>query len=137
MNAREIWRSKTDEQVLEAFKTLADYTPEGREIIRSEMSRRNLTLTTCAPETATTAPDDVPTDDVPEAPPVSAFQRHEAIFPHSSRVVIVDVRMPFDSMVVFMIKWSLASIPAFIVLFAMFAFAAILLQDWVMRTRAF
>ncbi len=33
------------------------------------------------------------------------------------RVVIIDVNMPFDSMVKFMVKWALASIPAFFFLF--------------------
>jgi hypothetical protein len=32
------------------------------------------------------------------------------------RVVVTDIRMPFWSMVVFMIKWVFASIPAMIVL---------------------
>lgn len=31
-------------------------------------------------------------------------------------VVVTDVRMPFWSMVWFMVKWALASIPAFMVL---------------------
>jgi uncharacterized membrane protein YvbJ len=31
-------------------------------------------------------------------------------------VVVVDVSMPFESMVVFMVKWAIASIPAFIIL---------------------
>ena len=33
-----------------------------------------------------------------------------------NEVVITDVRMPFWSMVVFMVKWALASIPAIIIL---------------------
>lgn len=33
-----------------------------------------------------------------------------------SRVTIVDVKMPFLSMVVFMVKAAIASIPAFIIL---------------------
>lgn len=33
-----------------------------------------------------------------------------------NHVVITDVKMPFMSMVVFMVKWVLASIPAFIIL---------------------
>jgi hypothetical protein len=33
-----------------------------------------------------------------------------------NQVVIVDIKMPFMSMVVFMVKWVLASIPAFIIL---------------------
>ena len=31
-------------------------------------------------------------------------------------VVVTDVRMPFVSMVIFMVKWAVASIPAFIIL---------------------
>lgn len=33
-----------------------------------------------------------------------------------NRVTIVDIKMPFISMVVFMVKASIASIPAFIIL---------------------
>jgi hypothetical protein len=35
----------------------------------------------------------------------------------STDVRIIDIRMPFGSMVVFMIKWALAAIPAVIILF--------------------
>lgn len=31
-------------------------------------------------------------------------------------VTVVDIRMPFGSMVVFMVKWAIASIPAFLIL---------------------
>ena len=34
----------------------------------------------------------------------------------SSRVTVSDFDMPFGSMVTFMVKWSIASIPAFIIL---------------------
>jgi hypothetical protein len=40
----------------------------------------------------------------------------------NSRVTIVDVKMPFVSMVIFMVKWALAAIPAFIILLVIFAF---------------
>jgi hypothetical protein len=33
-----------------------------------------------------------------------------------NRVVVVDVQMPFMSMVRFMVKWSIAAIPAFVIL---------------------
>jgi hypothetical protein len=33
-----------------------------------------------------------------------------------NHVVITDIKMPFMSMVTFMVKWILASIPAFIIL---------------------
>jgi len=38
-------------------------------------------------------------------------------------VVITDIKMPFFSMVVFMVKWVIASIPAFIILFILGALA--------------
>jgi len=37
-------------------------------------------------------------------------------------VVVLDVNMSFNSMVVFMIKWAIAAIPAMIILFALGAF---------------
>lgn len=40
---------------------------------------------------------------------------------NTQRAVIVDIEMPFVSMVVFMVKWALASIPAFIILSILFA----------------
>ena len=36
-------------------------------------------------------------------------------------VIVTNVKMPFGSMVIFMIKWALASIPAAIILFAIYA----------------
>jgi hypothetical protein len=38
------------------------------------------------------------------------------------RVVVTDVHMPFWSMVIFMVKWALASIPAIIILTLIAAF---------------
>lgn len=35
---------------------------------------------------------------------------------NSTRVVVTDIRMPFWSMVVFMVKWAIAAIPAMIIL---------------------
>jgi integral membrane sensor domain MASE1 len=34
-------------------------------------------------------------------------------------VVVTDIRMPFWSMVTFMVKWAVASIPAIIILFVL------------------
>jgi hypothetical protein len=39
----------------------------------------------------------------------------------SSRVVVTDIRMPFWSMVVFMVKWAIAAIPALIILMIFWA----------------
>ena len=35
----------------------------------------------------------------------------------NNEMVVVDIRMPFLSMVTFMVKWAIAAIPAIIILF--------------------
>lgn len=35
---------------------------------------------------------------------------------YERNVVVTDIRMPFLSMVIFMVKWVIASIPAFMIL---------------------
>lgn len=40
----------------------------------------------------------------------------------TSNVTVVDIKMPFLSMVVFMVKWAIAAIPAFIILFFLISF---------------
>lgn len=44
MNPEEIWRSKTDGEVIVAASTLDDYTEEGRRIILQEADRRGLNV---------------------------------------------------------------------------------------------
>ena len=39
----------------------------------------------------------------------------------NSEVVAIDVRMPFWSMVIFMVKWSIAAIPAILILVVLLA----------------
>jgi hypothetical protein len=41
-----------------------------------------------------------------------------------TEVTVVDVQMPFGSMVVFILKWTLAAIPAMIILFIIAAVMA-------------
>lgn len=41
-DAEQVWRSKTDDEVVEAGHVLADYTEEGERIIRAELRRRGL-----------------------------------------------------------------------------------------------
>ncbi len=38
-----------------------------------------------------------------------------------ARVIVTDINMSFGSMVVFMVKWSLAAVPAMIILFSLLA----------------
>ena len=41
-----------------------------------------------------------------------------------NEVVITDIKMPFWSMVMFMVKWAIAAIPAIIILTLLFAIAS-------------
>lgn len=59
---------------------------------------------------------------------------HAAVAPTPiARVTIVDVNMPFASMVGFMVKWALAAIPAFLILAVLGALVAGLLAALVGR----
>lgn len=49
-------------------------------------------------------------------PPPPARRPEPIVFPEQMAVRVVDIKMPFWSMVVFMVKWAIASIPAFIIL---------------------
>jgi hypothetical protein len=55
---------------------------------------------------------------VPDIPPV--VQTRQAVEkvsgPSLTRVIVADIHMPFGSMVGFMVKWAIASIPAVIIL---------------------
>lgn len=42
----------------------------------------------------------------------------------NQEVTVVDIKMPFRSMVIFMIKWTIASIPALIILTALWVMLA-------------
>ncbi len=44
-----------------------------------------------------------------------------------TQVVVSDIEMPFVSMVVFIIKWTIAAIPAMIILFILTAIAGVFL----------
>lgn len=52
-------------------------------------------------------------------------------------VVITDVRIPFTSMVVLMVKWAVASVPALIILGFAVAIVVGLLLAWVDLARKF
>ena len=43
--------------------------------------------------------------------------------PESQRVIVTDIHMSFGSMVSFMVKWTIASIPAFLILLVVGAVA--------------
>jgi hypothetical protein len=41
---RDLWRAKTDEELIEASQELSEYTEEGERIIRAELRRRGLAV---------------------------------------------------------------------------------------------
>ena len=41
-DAEDVWRAKTDDELLEAVEQLSEYTAEGERIIRAELRRRRL-----------------------------------------------------------------------------------------------
>lgn len=44
MSAGDLWQAKDDEAVIEAYRSIDDYTEEGQAVIRAEMVRRQLAL---------------------------------------------------------------------------------------------
>lgn len=58
----------------------------------------------------------------PPAPRQTQAQPVKVTFPDEMAVRVVDIKMPFWSMVGFMVKWAIASIPAFLILFAIGTF---------------
>jgi len=48
--------------------------------------------------------------------------------PVGSPVYVTDINMSCGSMVVFMVKWAIAAIPAFIILFSIAVVAAVFIQ---------
>lgn len=71
----------------------------------------------------------------PSAKPVLSAQRSDRISERrstvpASPVVVVDLQMPFMSMVTFMVKWALAAIPAMFILIGFFAGISSLVGVW-------
>lgn len=52
-------------------------------------------------------------------------------------VVVTDIKMPFMSMVIFMIKWAIASIPAIIILTIIFVVLSGIFGGLFMSNRGF
>ncbi|MAY03832.1 MAG: hypothetical protein CMQ38_12755 [Gammaproteobacteria bacterium] len=64
-------------------------------------------------------------------PQTSSNQSKPSISVSNSEVAVIDIKMPFGSMVVFMVKWAIAAIPAFIILFFLFTFFMGLLGSFI------
>ena len=50
---------------------------------------------------------------------------------YSNQVVVKDINMSFGSMVVFMIKWAIAAIPAMIILGVVFGFFGLIFSGFI------
>jgi hypothetical protein len=88
------WRNKSDKEVFDAAAKLEDFDESVHPVIKNEVARRK----------GLKIEDD--STDVTSAPEKAAV----------IQVKVVDFDMPFGSMVSFMVKWAIASIPAFIIL---------------------
>ena len=53
-----------------------------------------------------------------EVPAIAKSTKDETLVISANQegIIIKDIQMPFGSMIVFMVKWALASIPAFIII---------------------
>lgn len=64
--------------------------------------------------------DQQPTSSQFGQPPPAYYQPQQALRAQPTHVSVTDVNMPFLSMVVFMVKWAVASIPALFLLSIIF-----------------
>ena len=94
-NGERVWSSKTNYEVLEAAEHLSDYAEEDERLIREELRRRGMA-----------------------DPPPTVRSTNET--PVITQVALVDIQMPFLSMVIFSLKWAIAAIPAGVLLVLVF-----------------
>ena len=100
MSYREIWTQMSDDEVFAAAEQLDDYNEDSQQSILAEVRRRK------SPEYAREAQQQNKPQKID--PGGSGVQIQD--------VVVRDIKMDFGSMVIFMVKWVLASIPAIIIL---------------------
>jgi ABC-type Na+ efflux pump permease subunit len=69
-------------------------------------------------------PNDNISDEPPAPPPIPKWALVEALAkaPTYQKVKVVDIEMSFGSMVIFMVKWAFAAIPAVIMIFGICLF---------------
>lgn len=63
--------------------------------------------------------------------PIQSFSSQGNHKKQEIEVVVTDIEMPFGSMVVFIVKFAIASIPAFIILFILFSIASVLVTEFI------
>jgi hypothetical protein len=87
------WKQKSDEALVSAGNEIHTYNEEASQVIRAELSRRGLPFH--------------------PAPSQNQDRVEQNIV---AQVRVIDFDMPFGSMILLMIKWALAAIPAIIIL---------------------
>ena len=93
LDLENLWRQKADETLIAAGNEIETYNQTTAQIISEELVRRGL-------------------------PKPSRLSQNAATIdsPIVIQAKVIDFDMPFGSMVLFMIKWALAAIPAIIIL---------------------
>ena len=86
------------------------YIPNGPRVERKEVVTATVAATDAVQEQVQSIA--VP----PASPPIGV----SPLSPNSNKVVITGIKIPFVDMVVLMIKWALAAIPAAIIVFGIF-----------------
>ena len=109
-----VWRQKSDEELQKAAEALHEYTEEGRKVILAELSRRSRNAPVNGEDPGAKNVDN--TTGVQSTRTAGRDQSAQTANSVPFQVSVIDVNMRFGSMVLFMVKWVLASIPAFIIL---------------------
>ena len=50
-----------------------------------------------------------------------------------NKIIITDIKMSFGSMIIFMVKWAIATIPAMIILWSCFALFVMIVKAFVFK----
>jgi len=108
MSNKDVWRQKSDDEVFAAVERLNDYNEDGQKIIRAEAQRRR------SPRYVQEVDQHIVKQGNESGTHIARGVTKNDGQPQN--VVIQDIKMGFGSMVVFMVKWVLASIPALILL---------------------
>jgi hypothetical protein len=109
--------AKTTEKLRAALERhdKSEYTDQAFEAMRQILTERGIDASLAGVETPQRNP---LTGEVSASPSRTNVIRD---------VVVTDIKMPFGSMVVFMVKWAIASIPALIILFLLAALVSAIL----------
>lgn len=120
---KERYASSTNEALLELARKPTDLTDNARSLLAAELRARGLPHHDLAPPESLNETNESASPGALANPPVARSglptpQGDPRAIQDSlpMRVEVVDIRMSFWAMVIFMVKWTIASIPAAIVL---------------------